>query len=226
MTEGNQRFGHDTVVALADALKTPLLRLKMNSLNADNSADIAVITDHALRDIDALITAIETATRTQASLVPLSCGAIMKDVAERVRPYAKLTTSVIIIDDHAAHQPILGNPDILKAGYELIAKTMCDLSSDTKEPCIVLRADTRHGYPRLGAYRDDIEITADDVKIAKKLLGGARVNAGIFQQLSALRIVIAEQMLEPLAIRPRSAKSNGFFGLAFQLAPSNQAGLF
>ena len=89
-----------------------------------------------------------------------------------------------------------------------------------------MRADTRHGYPRLGVYRNDIDLTAHDVALAKKLIGGARVNAGLFQQLGALRMVIVGRLLEPMGLTLRSAKSSGNKGLALQLLPSTQVGLF
>jgi hypothetical protein len=115
---------------------------------------------------------------------------------------------------------------LLKGGFELVTKTLCDFVSDYPEPTVVMRADTRHGYPRLGVYRTDIDLTAEDVRLARELIGGSRVNAGSFAQLGALRVVIASRLLERMGVRLRSAKSAGRSGLALQLAPSVQGSLF
>ena len=216
----------ETIIAFADALRTPLTRLKARSYNAKNIRDVEIITEHALRDIDIFISTIERVRDSQPELTPVSCGALMKDTVESVRSYASLSGLQLRVDDHASHQPILGNTVVIKRGLELMTKTLCDMASDYKDAEVILRADTRHGYPRLGVYRSDIDIKAEDVRLAKKLLGGARINAGLFTQLGALRIAVATELLESLSLRLRSAKSNGNHGLALQLLPSSQIGLF
>jgi hypothetical protein len=187
---------------------------------------LQVITEHALRDIEAFMTTYSRAKDAQLQIVPVTLGAIMHDVTEQVKPYVKLAGLEVMVDDHTKHQPVLGDPRTLTLGLELVAKTMCDFTSDAKDPRITMRADTRHGYPRLGVYREDIELTAEDVRLARKLIGGANVNAGMFKQLAALRMVIAGRLLEPLGLSLRSAKSAGTHGLALQLLPSSQIGLF
>lgn len=218
--------GATEILALADALRTPLLRLHLNSQSVQDVDSARVITEHALRDIDAFITSYTEASQAQVSLVPLSLGSILIDTQEKLKPYARLAGTSLFVDDHSSHQLVLGNTNLLRLGLELITKTICDLVSDTPDPTVILRADTRHGYPRLGVYREDIELSAHDVALAKKLIGGASVNAGLFQQLGALRVIIAGRLLDPIGLTLRSAKANGSRGLALQLQPSTQASLF
>lgn len=226
MSEGNNEWRIAEVLSLADALRTPLLQLHLNSQGVQDPQVLQVITEHALRDIEAFITTYTSGLDAQLQIAPVALGAIMRDASERVRPYAKLAGMDIQVDDHSKHQPVLGDSRTLGLGLELVAKTMCDFASDNPEPVLTMRADTRHGYPRLGVYRQDVELTADDVALAKKLIGGAKVNAGMFHQLAALRMVIAGRLLEPLGLTLRSAKSAGKHGLALQLLPSSQIGLF
>ena len=226
MLEGNNDWQSSEVLALADALRTPLLQLHMNSQGVQDPAVLRVITEHALRDIEAFITTYTHSKHSQLQIAPVALGAIMRDASERVKPYARLAGIEVSIDDHTKHQPVLGNAQTLGLGLELVAKTMCDFTSDTPSPTVVMRADTRHGYPRLGVYRQDIDLTADDVALARRLIGGAKVNAGLFKQLAALRMEIAGKLLLPLGLSLRSAKSAGKHGLALQLMPSSQIGLF
>ena len=48
--------GINEVIALADALRTPLLRLHLNSQSVQDPKVLQTVTEHALRDIDAFIT--------------------------------------------------------------------------------------------------------------------------------------------------------------------------
>jgi hypothetical protein len=218
--------GATEILALADALRTPLLRLHLNSQSVQDADSARIISEHALRDIDAFITSYTEASLAQVSLEPLSLGSILVDTQERLKPYARLTGTSLLVDDHSSHQLVLGNAGLLRVGLELITKTICDFASDTPEPAVLMRADTRNGYPRLGVYREDIDLSASDVALAKKLIGGADVNAGLFHQLGALRVIIAGRLLEPLGLTLRSAKADGNRGLALQLRPSTQASLF
>ena len=226
MLEGPERMSVDSILALADGLKTPLLRLHMESGSSIDPQIIQTITEHALRDIDAFIAAASSFSQIQLNLETVALGSIMKDVSERIRPYARISRAHLVIDDHSSHQPVYASSAVVSLGLEMIAKTMCDLSGNQDNPSVVFRADTRHGYPRLGVYRSDIEVTAQDVRLAQLLLGGAKVNAGLFQQLGALRIAIASQLLSSISLNLRSAKSNGSYGLGLQLVPSTQMGMF
>jgi len=226
MLEGNNDWKGTDVLALADALRTPLLQLHLNSQGVQDPLVLQVITEHALRDIEAFITTYSLASQSQLQITPVTLGAVMRDASERIKPYARLAGIELSIDDHTKHRPVLGNAHTLGLGLELVAKTMCDFTSDAPAPTVVMRADTRHGYPRLGVYRQDIDMTAEDVALARKLIGGSRVNAGLFKQLAALRMEIASRLLEPLGLSLRSAKSAGKHGLALQLMPSSQIGLF
>ena len=226
MLEGNNDQRDLEILSLADALRTPLLQLHVNSQGVQDPAALRIITEHALRDIEAFITTYTQAKRSQVQISPIAMGAIMHDASERMKPYAKLAGVDVVVDDHSKHQPVLGDARTLGLGLELVAKTMCDFASDHPGPVVTMRADTRHGYPRLGVYRQDVDLTASDVALARKLIGGARVNAGMFHQLAALRMVIAGRLLEPLGLTLRSAKSAGKHGLALQLLPSSQIGLF
>jgi len=225
MLEENSLHSTDTLLALADALRTPLMRLSLNSHYSHDVEQIQIITSHALRDIDAFMTAVES-SKTQLTLETMSLGALMGDAVERVRPYARMSGVTLCIDDHSQHQPVLGNATTLGMGLELVMKTMCDFPVDAEESSVIVRADTRHGYPRLGVYRSDIDLSASDLALARKLIGGVKVNVGLFQQLGALRVVVASKLLEPFSLTLRAAKSDGKHGLALQLAPSSQVGLF
>jgi len=218
--------GINEVLALADALRTPLLRLHLNSQSVQDPKVLQTITEHALRDIDAFMTTYSEAKGAQLQIEPISLGSILLDTSQKLQSYSQVTHTTLQVDDHSKHQLVLGNSKLLSLGLEMITKTLCDFVSDYPDPVVTMRADTRHGYPRLGVYRNDIELTAHDVQLAKRLIGGAKVNAGLFQQLGALRIVIAGRLLEPLGLSLRSAKSAGNRGLALQLLPSSQVGLF
>jgi hypothetical protein len=226
MLEGNNDNSEAEIISLADALRTPLLQLHLNSQGVQDPSVLQVITENALRDIEAFMTTYSRAKIAQLQIGPVTLGAIMHDASERVKPYAKLVGLDIYVDDHTRHQPVLGNAGTLGLGLELVTKTMCDFTSDSPKQSITMRADTRHGYPRLGVYREDIELSAEDVALARRLIGGAQVNAGSFRQLAALRMVIASKLLEPLGLTLRSAKSAGRHGLALQLLPSSQIGMF
>lgn len=221
MTEGQ----HD-IIALAEALRLPLLQLCVNSQGVQDPYQIQTISTAALRDIDAFITTFTEVSQTKLQLEPLYMGAILVDVAETLKPYANVHNANFVIDDHSKHQPIMGDSRILRSAYELIAKTLCDFGGSKQNPEVFLRADTRHGYPRLGVYRSDIALDAHDVQLAQKLLGGAVINSGAFHQLGALRIEIARKLLGFIGVRLRSARSAGREGIAMQLSPSVQGQLF
>ncbi len=225
MLEGNNTHTSE-ILALADALRTPLLRLHLNSQGVQDPQVLQTITEHALRDIEAFMTTFSQAKSAQLQIEPISLGSILVDTSVKLNPYAKVNEISLHVDDRSKHQLVLGNARLLSQGLEMITRTLCDFASDHPDPVVTMRADTRHGYPRLGVYRNDIDLTAHDVALAKKLIGGARVNAGLFQQLGALRMVIVGRLLEPMGLTLRSAKSSGNKGLALQLLPSSQVGLF
>jgi hypothetical protein len=218
--------GSSEILALADALRTPLLRLHLNASGTNDPKMLQVITEHALRDIDAFMATYSTYKDSQISMQTISLGSVMNDAVMRLNPYAKIAGVSLAVDDRTKHQPVLGNASLLLSGLELATKSMCDFASDAPTPTVTLQADTRHGYPRLGVYRSDVELTAADINLARKLIGGAAVNAGVFQQLGALRIQIASRLLAQIGLSLRSAKSAGRHGIALQLLPSAQMGLF
>jgi hypothetical protein len=218
--------GASEILALADALRVPLLRLHAASQTTSSPHQSRIVTEHALRDIDAFMAMYVQHRDAQVPLAPMSLGVLLRDTQTSLGQYASLTATELVVDDHASHQLVLGDVRTLRIGLELVVKTLCDFASDAPHPQVVIRADTRHGYPRLGAYRRDIDINARDVALARKLIGGAQINAGVFHQLGALRIAVATKLLEPIGLTLRSAKSSGQRGLALQLQPSDQVSLF
>jgi hypothetical protein len=226
MNEGEFQATRESVLALAEALQLPLLRLKLSSEKVGQESDIAIIAEHALRDIDAFITTVHDAYGQQLAMSTVSLGAVLHDVAAIVEPYARLNDVGVVIDDHAGHQPVVADARLLRLGYELVGKALCDLPCDAPNKQLILRADTRHGYPRLGAYHSDTHISAYDMTLVRKLFGSSRINAGQFHQAGALRIMVARRLLGSLGLRVRSAKSDGKFGVAMQLLPSIQLGMF
>ncbi len=155
----------------------------------------------------------------------ISLGSVMRDVQAKLSGYSKISGVAIELDDRSAHQPVLAEPGRLTMGLELAAKIICDIPSDEQSP-VIMRADTRHGYPRIGVYREDIELNAKDLRLARNLLGKSRVNAGQIDQLGALRLVVASRLLETISLKLRRVQSNKINGLGLQLDPSSQLGLF
>lgn len=225
MLEGTTDLGSEGLLALADALRTPLLQLRVNSELVQNPDDIRVITDYALRDIDALITSLRARRDAQLELIPVSLGAVLAEVARSTTDYVRLAGRHVVVDDHSRHQLVLGEPSVLVASLELATRSMSDVPTDNPDATLILRADTRNGYPRVGVYRNDVDLCSADVHLAQKLFGGASVNAGLFHQLGALRLRVANALLQPMSAVMRSTKSAGYHGLAVRLLPSTQAGL-
>ena len=217
-------WGRDTLVALASALKTPLIQLRGGI--ADQK-DIDTIVSHALDDIDSFLVAVQSRAEAQASMFETtSLGSIMEDAVQNTLVYARMRDIELRVEDHAKHQPIFGHVGTLKKSLELIIKTLCDVPLAAQESVLTLRADTRHGYPRLGAYRPDIEFGAIDIHRAHAILGKTNGPSGNLTQLGALRVAIASKLLSVVDVKLRSAKANGERGIAFALLPSNQLGLF
>ena len=232
-------WGRDTLVALASALKTPLIQLRGG---VTDQKDIDTIVSHALDDIDSFLYAVQSRAEAQASMFETtSLGSIMEDAVQNTAVYARMRDIELRVEDHAKHQPVYGHVGTLKKSLELIIKTLCDVPHNTSyfpRPDLsksemlnnnglrlTLRADTRHGYPRLGAYRPDIEFGALDIHRAHAILGKTQGPSGNLTQLGALRVAIASKLLSVVDVKLRSAKANGERGIAFALLPSNQLGL-
>lgn len=216
-------WGRDTLVALADALKTPLIQLRAGALG---QKDIDTVIAHALEDIDSFLLTIRTHAEAQLNIFETTAlGAVMEDAAQHTAAYARMRDITLVVEDRAKHQPVYGHVGTLKKSMELIVKTLCDVPAASRGAVLTLRADTRHGYPRLGAYRSDIEFGAVDVMRARTMLGKTSGPSGNLTQLGALRVAIASRLLEAVDVKLRSAKSQGGRGIAFALLPSNQLNL-
>lgn len=218
-------FDKKMILALADALRTPVLQLHVGLQSSNNPKVLSVISEATLKDIDAFMQSVMTMP-TQLALEPLSLGAVLEEVSQHTKDFAALNNADITLDNRSAHQLVMGHAPSLKLGMELMTRALCEMSGDEGRSTVQLRADTRHGYPRAGVYRKDIALRAEDINLARKLIGGAQVTASQFSQLGALRLGIASELLKPLSIRVRCVKSNGMSGVGFQLFPSTQLGMF
>ncbi len=217
-------WGRDTLLALADALKMPLIQLRAG---AHSDKDVDTIIAHALDDIDSFLLSVRMQAEAQASMFETaSLGAVMEDAAQHTLHYARMRDIELRVDDRAKHQPVYGHVGTLKKSLELIIKTLCDVPMSGTETILTLRADTRHGYPRLGAYRPDIDFSSIDIHQAHEMLGKTSGPSGNLTQLGALRVAIAARLLGVVDVKLRSAKSAGQRGIAFALLPSSQLGLF
>ena len=96
--------GNNEVLALADALRTPLLRLHLNSQSVQDPKLLQTITEHALRDIDAFMTTYSEASKAQLQIEPISLGSILLDTSQKLSSYAKVTDTTLVVDDHSRHQ--------------------------------------------------------------------------------------------------------------------------
>jgi len=219
-----QQWGKDILITLAEALRTPVLQMKLGLENGLTQDQLEVICEHALRDLDSFITIVNLpAQQRQLALEPVALGSILKDSVERVRNYARMRGTSLQLDDHAKHQLVLANSDTARLGMELLLRAFCDVPGSAD---VQARADTRHGYPRLGVYRSDMDFRAADLNQLKKLLGKSSVSLGSLQQLVSLRIVMASQLFSVTGMNLRSAKSDGRWGVAVSMSPSDQLGMF
>jgi hypothetical protein len=223
----HDEWGVESLLALSEALKVPLVQARSsNALLTSPNHEVSTIIEHALKDIDAFMTATEQRMGQQVSLETIALGSLLEDAMQHTAGYARMRDLSIEIDDRAKHQPVRGHVKTLMSSLELMIKTVADMPSDTAGGTIILRADTRHGYPRLGVYRSAIDVQAVDISSAVRLYAKVKGPVGTMSQLSAMRLAVASRLLASIDIKLRSAISAGTRGIACTLLPSNQLGLF
>jgi hypothetical protein len=227
--QGNagQIWGIQEVIALCDAIKTPLLQARAQNLEDNVEAkSLETILTHSLQDIDAFIAAVVARDTNTMTLQTVSLGSILEDVAQRTSRYTSMRNIRVFIDDHAKHQPVIGHAETMLQSTALMVRTVADMAHDDIGEEIILRADTRHGYPRLGVYRAGIDCTAADIKRAISLFSQLRGPLGPLTQLGALRVAVAAQLLASINVPLRSGIARGKRGIVCTFVPSKQLGLF
>jgi len=144
LTQGDQT---DTLfAALAEQLKTPLLQIaRLSEISAGNTsaARIAVISEHALRLVDAYIQT-QTQSQTKLLLEPLNTSAILYDVANTLAPFANQLDYEIEIDLRGKSVPIMGHRDSLRAMLTLLGASLIEAGAED---------DTTERYLVLGTHR-------------------------------------------------------------------------
>lgn len=208
--------------ALAEDLKTPLLRIAYQAEVADSS-DIQSTAVDALRLIDAYL--LSTKSQTQFELEPVNPDAVLVDVAHELSKHARRFDCELQLNTHPRHGAALLHRQALTSALTAIGMVFIEAQGIVGGKRII----------QIAAYRTSKGIsvglfqTEGFNSINAQLLSRAFTHVGVaarpFAGLAsgaAAHLFVAEHLLIGMQSSLRAAKRGGLFGLAADLLPSSQ----
>jgi signal transduction histidine kinase len=218
-------------IALAEDLKTPLTRIayhaEVAALEQQSAENIQHAAKQALALLDAYVLGMKGASQTTLQLEPVDPSAILYDAAHELREHAKKFSCQVLLDTAHSHKLVLSHKQALTSAVANIARVLIEAQD-------AIGAGAKH--ITLASYRTTrgmavgVFYGTDRMQgMHEQLLSRARSHVGVaarpfvgFASGASSHLFAAEQLLESVDSRLRTARRGAVHGLAFDLSMLQQ----
>lgn len=212
--------------SLAEQVKLPLVQIR-HAAETGQTDIIDTTAQAALRLIDGYLLSVRLQQQGQLQLEPVSVSSLLYDVADELRPFAKLHNCEIELAVAGRYEPVMAEKQVLKAallalGYGFIGATSVE---GKQRPVIHLAVRRRGGGMTTGVYSAGDGIHANLLKQARRLAGRAHQTLPGFTSESGAGVLIADRLLAQQGTAMHVSRMYGLQGLATTLSPSRQLSL-
>lgn len=229
MLEGNNATTSDAsgqlFTALAEQLKMPLLQIARlaGTANSLSLPQITVISEHALRLVDAYVQA-QTTLQTELKLEPVTTGAVLYEVAATLQSFAEHHQVEIELDSPGRAVPVLANRESLKTMMTLVAASLIETSDNQDEPLKRLVLGTHRSSKGMvvGAFSVSNDLAQRTLRLTRELHKQTNSAAPVFGVTGAAALAIADQLSEQMATPLKSYRHRSLSGVGALLLPSRQ----
>lgn len=219
---------------LAEDLKTPLTRIayqaELAALETASATSIQFAAQQALKMLDAyLLGAKNLHNQLSLPLEPVNPAAVLADAMYELKDYAKRFACNVQLDAKHSHSFALSHRVAMQTAVTSLGKVFIEaqqtLGEPTKQVTLASYA-TKRGLA-VGLFFKNATLVVDSQLLsrAKSHVGNAARPYVGFASGASAQLFIAEQLLELLHTKLRTAKRDGMQGLAFDLLPSTQLSL-
>jgi len=216
--------------ALADELKLPLVQIARSAELGETEAPrrqlriVETTADNALRLIDSYLL-VSNLSQKQLELMPVSVTATLYEVAEDLRPLARLYDTQIDIEVQGATGQVMAHAEGLRAALTSLAYTFITGGLKARRQRLTLLVQPTKDGVNTGVVSAAAHLTNEDLQSARQLYGRAQQPAGGLTQNSGVGLYLADNLFgameSPLHVIRTGRKS----GLVATLLPSRQLAL-
>lgn len=219
------RLDDSFFTALADQLKVPLLQIaRLSELrNPTNLSRISVISEHALRLVDAYVQSREQ-IQTTLLLEPINTSAVLYDVAHTLEPFAKQADYHVEIDVRGRSVPIMAHHESLKTMLTLLGASLIEAGAEEEHVSRHLILGTHRSTKGtvVGAFSSQVELSQNALQLTRELHGRASQAAPSLGQAGGAALAIADRLSEQMAAPLRAYRHRSLTGIGSLLLPSHQ----
>lgn len=213
------------LTALADQLKVPLLQIaRLSELeNPANLPRISVISEHALRLVDAYV---QSRQQMQISLPlePINTSSVLYDVAQALQPFAKQADYQIEIDVRGRSMPIMAHRESLKTMLTLLGASLIEAGAEEEHVSRHLILGTHRSAKGtvVGAFSSQVELSQNALQLTRELHGRASQAAPSLGLAGGAALAIADRLSEQMSAPLRAYRHRSLTGIGSLLLPSHQ----
>ncbi len=218
-------------IALAEDLKTPLTRIayhaEVAALAHQSAEDIQHAAKQALALLDAYVLGMKGVSQTTLQLEPVDPSAILYDAAYELREHAKKFSCQVLLDTKHSHTLVLSHKQALTTAVTSIGRVFIEaqdaLGAGAKQ--ITLASYKTGKGMAVGVFYGSDNMQG----LHEQLFSKARSHVGKaarpfvgFASGASSHLFAAEQLLESVDSRLRTARRGAAHGLAFDLSMLRQ----
>ncbi|NBU33328.1 hypothetical protein EB118_01310 [bacterium] len=211
--------------ALAQDLKTPLVRILFMAEAESARADIRSAARHAIDTIDAY-TLSTSSQQTQLALQPISPAAVVVDAAYSLADHAKQFSCNVLITTPKKQAVILANRHVATTALTMMGRAFIEShqhsSPQAKQIITLASYSTKNGIC-IGVFTDSSQ------QFSRQFAAKAKANIGKalrpFSDLAngaSSQLFIADQLVDAMSSSIRLARHGGLHGLVFDMKITNQ----
>ncbi len=211
--------------ALAEQLKTPLLQIvRLSEAPKDNTLPkIAVISEHALRVVDAYVQS-QSQNQTELPLEPVVSSAILYDVATDLQAFAKQWDFRLEIDQQGRGVPVLAHRESLRAMMTLLGASLIEANGEQENAPRLLVFGT-HRSARgtvVGAFSSHVEVSQRALQLTRRLHGRATQATPSLGMPGGASLAIADSLAKQMSAPLKAYRHRSLTGIGSMLLPSRQ----
>lgn len=225
-------YEHDSLFAtLAEDLKAPLTRIayraEVAGLLQPHALEIQHIAQHTLQLLDAyLLGAKGIHAQTSLQLEPVNPSAVLVDAAYELKEYAKQFSCTVHLQSSAARSFALSHRLAMQKAVTSIGKVFIEAQNTigaASSDITIASYKTKNGTA-VGVF-----LPGNALALQQQLLSRASSHVGKaarpyvgFASGASAQLVVAEQLLQAMQTRLRTARRGSSTGLAFDLTVTSQ----
>lgn len=214
------------MLALAEQLKTPLVRIAQLSEaernEHDEAAMITALSRQALQSIDTLIFAQQ---QMMFELEPVSIGAVLYDVAHDLSVATRGQNVQVTIDQRGRDMPVMAHAAGLRAALRMTSDVILQLqdSNEQEQPRHIVLGHHRASEGLVvGSFGASTLLTSSSLTTARTLYGRAAQAAPMIGLAGGASLAIADKLAAQLQSVLAVYRHNSVRGLGLRLLLSKQ----